>query len=218
MQESPAQEIGRPTSPVVYNRTTEREPGQVETAGRLTPAGPPQPSLSPGTRIPATLVTGAVVVPGGSPMPVVVETANPIGVWIGQAVLGPADRVHLTVTLAAQSRGDAVVRGVALDPEHLIPGVPGRTTMRHSSTAASMTAAALGAAADYAQAAARQGGVPFVDWWGLGVGGEVPPAWTYLAARFANEFEARAAPAGGWVTTTEIPAGTPIVILVTGAP
>src|SRR5207253_5664515 len=107
MQESPAQEIGRPTSPVVYNRTTEREPGQVETAGRLTPAGPPQPSLSPGTRIPATLVTGAVVVPGGSPMPVVVETANPIGVWIGQAVLGPADRVHLTVTLAAQSRGDA---------------------------------------------------------------------------------------------------------------
>ncbi|TMI76782.1 MAG: hypothetical protein E6H04_14740 [Bacillati bacterium ANGP1] len=148
----------------------------------------------------------------------VVETASPAGVWIGQAVLGPADRVQLTVTLAAQSRGDAPVRGVALDPEHLIPGVPGRTTMRHSSTAASMAAAALGAAGDYAQAAARERGAPFIDWWGLGVGGEVPPAWTYLAARIANEFEARGAHAGGWVTTTEIPAGTPIVILVTGAP
>src|SRR2546427_3271087 len=88
-QEAPAQETGRPVSPVVYNRTVEREAGQAETTGRLTPSGPPQPPVPPGTRIPASLVTGVVVVPGGSPTPVVVETANPAGVWIGQAVLGP---------------------------------------------------------------------------------------------------------------------------------
>jgi hypothetical protein len=150
-------------------------------------------------------------------MPVVVETANPTGVWIGQAVLGPADRVQVTVALTVQNRGDSV-RGVALDPEHLIPGVPGRTTVRHASTAASMAAAALGAASDYAQAAARQGSVIFPEWWGLGVSGQVPPAWTYLATRVSQEFGARGTTTGGWVMTTEIPAGTPIIILVTGVP
>jgi hypothetical protein len=203
-------------SPVVYNRATDREGAQIETANHPTPAVSPPP-LAPGTRIPGTLVTGVVVVPGGSPMPVVVETANPTDVWIGQAVLGPADRVQVTVALTARSRGDSI-RGVALDPEHLIPGVPGRTTVRHASTAASMAAAALGAASDYAQAAARQGSVIFPEWWGLGVSGQVPPAWTYLATRVSQEFGAKGTTTGGWVMTTEIPAGTPIIILVTGVP
>jgi hypothetical protein len=224
IQESAAREAGPrggsspgATSPVVYNRATDREVAQIEPTTHTTAAVSPPPPLAPGTRIPATLVTGAVVVPGGSPMPVVVETANPTGVWIGQAVLGPADRVQVTVALTVQNRGDSV-RGVALDPEHLIPGVPGRTTVRHASTAASMAAAALGAASDYAQAAARQGSVIFPEWWGLGVSGQVPPAWTYLATRVSQEFGARGTTTGGWVMTTEIPAGTPIIILVTGVP
>jgi hypothetical protein len=43
----------------------------------------------------------------------------------------------------------------------------------------------------------------------------VPEPWTYLAARLAQDFQARSSQ-GGWVTTIEIPAGTPLVILVVG--
>jgi len=216
MQESPVRERA-PSSPVVYNRSTDREGAQPEAASRPAPASSPQPALALGTRLQATLVTGAVVLPGGSPTPVVVETANPAGVWLGQAVLGPADRVQVTLVLMAQNRADAV-RGVALDPAHLTPGLSGRTTTRHSSTAAAMATAALGAASDYAQAAAGQGGAASLDWWGVGGGGQMPSPWAYLAARVAQEFQARSAGSGGWVTTTEIPVGTPIVILVTGGP
>jgi len=174
------------SSPVVYNRTADRDGAQVEAPSRPAPGASPQPSLAPGTRIPATLLTGAVVVAGGPPTPVVVETSTPSGIWMGQAALGPADRVQVTLTLVAQNRAEAV-RGVALDPERLVPGVPGRTTVRRPSAAAALAAAAIGAAGDYAGAAAGQG--VFFDWWGAGANGQAPPAWTYLAARLAREFE-----------------------------
>lgn len=218
-------------SPVVYNRSTDVDAARRETtdhpadvAGSKTAEAPPGmrgtggavPSLAPGTRLRATLLTGAVVVPGGSPVPVVVETSEPHGIWMGQAVLGPGDRVQVTLSLAAQNRTGGA-RGIALDSERLLPGIPGRTTVRHSSTAAALAAAALQATSDYAQAAARQGSIGVFD--GLGsivVGGQLPEPWTYMAARLAKEFQAPGTP-GGWVTTTEIPAGTQIAILITGA-
>jgi hypothetical protein len=46
------------------------------------------------------------------------------------------------------------------------------------------------------------------------VGGRLPEAWTFLAARVAREFQARETP-GGLVTTTEVPAGARLIILVT---
>lgn len=218
-------------SPVVFNRSTDVDSARRETtdhpvdgAASKTAEAPPAtrgtgsavPSLAPGTRLPATVLTGAVVVPGGSPVPVVVETSDPHGIWMGQAVLGPGDRVQVTLSLATQNRTGGV-RGIALDSERLLPGIPGRTTVRHSSTAAAMAAAALQATSDYAQAAARQGSISMFD--GLGsivVGGQLPEPWTYLAARLAKEFQAPGTP-GGWVTTTEIPAGAQITILITGA-
>ncbi len=211
-------------SPVVYNRSTDVESARRETPDHPADGAPPAPRgtgsavppLAPGTRLPATLLTGAVVVPGGSPVPVVVETAEPHGIWMGQAVLGPGDRVQVTLSLATQNRTGGA-RGIALDSVRLLPGIPGRTTVRHSSTAAAMAAAALQATSDYAQAAARQGSIGVFD--GLGtivVGGQLPEPWTYMAARLAKEFQAPGTP-GGWVTTTEIPAGTQITILITGA-
>jgi len=166
-------------------------------------------------RLQATLLTGALVIPGGSPVPVIVETGDPRGIWMGQAVLGPGDRIQVTLVLASHDRVGGA-RGIALDAERLLPGLPGRTTVRHSSAATALATAALQAASDYAQAAARQGSITVLG--GLGfvtLGGQVPEPWTYLAARLAQEFQARGS-AGGWVTTTEISAGTQFTILVTG--
>jgi hypothetical protein len=214
--------------PVVYNRTTDAESTRRETAdpigvasanasasphGTGTAGGVAQ-ALAPGTRLPATLVTGAIVIAGGSPVPVVVETAEPHGIWTGQALLGPGNRVQVTLTSANQNRASGA-RGIVLDPDRLMPGLVGRTTVRYSSAAAAMATAALQAASDYAQAAARQGSIGVFD--GLGsitVGGQLPEAWTFLAARVAREFQARETP-GGLVTTTEVPAGARLIILVT---
>jgi hypothetical protein len=238
LQDSPTRQIGGTAArgpgglpPIVYNRSTDVDSARRETTehladgaasktGEASPAtrgaGSALPSLAPGTRLPATLLTGAVVVPGGSPVPVVVETSEPHGIWMGQAVLGPGDRVQVTLSLATQNRTGGT-RGIALDSDRLLPGIPGRTTVRHSSTVAAMAAATVQATSDYAQAAARQGSLSVFD--GLGsivVGGQLPEPWTYLAARLAKEFHAPGTP-GGWVTTTEIPAGTQITILITGA-
>jgi hypothetical protein len=225
--ESPA----APLSPVVYNRATDGESAQRETAGSAgtasanapassrgaaTPGGAGQ-TLVPGTRLPATLVTGAIAITGGSPVPVVVETAEPHGVWTGQAVLGPGNRVQVALTLATPHRASEA-RGIVLDPDRLVPGLLGRTTVRYSAAAAGMATAALQAASDYAQAAAGQGNFSVFDGLGsIAVGAQLPDAWTYLAARVAREFQSRESP-GGLVTTTEVPAGTPLIILVTEAP
>lgn len=218
-------------SPVVYNRLADADSVQQATLDHpIPPAASKTTGSAPGTgnpggvartfaqgmRLQATLLTGAVVVPGGPPVPVVVETTEPHGTWLGQATLGPAERVQITFVLTNHDRAEGV-RGIALDPERLLPGIQGQTTIRRSGAAAAMATATLQAAADYAQAAARQGSINVLGGGGfVALGGQVPEAWTYLAARLAQEFQARGA-AGGWVMTTEIPAGTPLMILVTGA-
>ncbi len=220
-------DLARAVSPVVYNRTTELEalrressPGPTEpaVAGRgLGGDTPPQPAALPaGSRVLGKLVTGALVVPGAAPVPVVVEAAEPHSIWVGQAVAGPGERVQLTLTLTAPRRSEAV-RAIALDPVASLPGLLGHTTIRHASAAAALATAALQATSDYAQAVARQGSVSVGGPWGpIVLGGQVPEPWTYLAARLAQDFQARGSQ-GGWVTTIEIPAGAPLVILIMGA-
>jgi hypothetical protein len=215
-------------SPIVYNRSADADSVQraagdlpadadAKTAGAasgIRAATGSASSLVPGMRLQATLLTGVLVVPGGSPVPVIAETADPRAIWMGQAVLGPADRIQITLALASHDRVDGG-RGIALDPERLFPGLPGRTMVRHSSAATALATAALQAASDYAQAAARQGSVTFLGWGPMTIGGQVPEPWTYLAARLAQDFQARGS-VGGWVTTTELSAGAQLLILITG--
>ena len=78
-----------------------------------------------------------------------------------------------------------------------------------------MATAALGAAADYAQTAARQGNVGAFDGWDPFSGGGPAPAWTYVAARLAQALDTRGL-SGTRMPATEIPAGAQIVILVMG--
>ncbi len=165
---------------------------------------------SRGQRVPARLATGAVVVAGGPPMPVVAESTEPEGVWLGHATLGPEGLVQVTFALGA-------IHGVALDPARLAPGLAGRTAMRHPQAAGMVITAALQATADYVQALARQGQVTLVDGWAQLTAGSPAPAWTYLAGRLAQGLDVRAA-GGGPVATMELDPNTPLVILLTEVP
>ncbi len=165
---------------------------------------------SRGQRVPARLATGAVVVAGGPPMPVVAESADPAGVWLGHATLGPEGLIQVTFALGT-------IHGVALDPARLAPGLAGRATMRHPQAAGMVITAALQATADYVQALARQGQVTLVDGWAQLTAGSPPPAWTYLAGRLAQGLDVRAA-GGGPVATMELDPNTPLVILLTEVP
>jgi hypothetical protein len=201
--------------PVVYNRATDASAPAPAAPADPSPsnAHDATPSLAPGARLPAALVTGILNVPGGPPVPVVVQTADPTAIWLGQAVLGPAGRVQ--VTLVGKHQGH-LVRGLALDPGSLVPGLSGRTSMRHPAVANAVAAATLQATTDYLQAVARQDTVNIFDG-GIQIsGGQTAPAWTYVAARMAQELSPPGA-SGSWVPTIEIPAGTPLIILVTEA-
>ncbi|HKV45578.1 MAG TPA: hypothetical protein VJT32_13035 [bacterium] len=209
--------------PVVYNRAADAAPDRAPAA----PGADPSPSndhdglpaagspLAPGIRITAALVTGVLTVPGGPPAPVVVQADDPPGIWVGQAVLGPVGRVEVTLTLVGKPQGH-LVHGLALDPGSLVPGLSGRTSMQHPAAANAVAAATLQAAADYVQAVARQGTVNVFDG-GIEVsGGQAAPAWTYVAARMAQELSPPGSSAS-WVPTIEIPAGARLIILITEA-
>jgi hypothetical protein len=122
--------------------------------------------------------------------------------------------VQITLQLAGQDRVHAV-RALALDPERLVPGVTGRTSLEPPAAGPAMATAALGAAADYAQTAARQGNVGAFDGWDPFSAGGPAPAWTYVAARLAQALDTRGL-SGTRMPPTEIPAGAQIVILVMG--
>jgi len=208
--------------PVIYNRTA-GSAGDRPAAASDVPSSPAEPTgeavesthpLVPGTRLSGRLVTGILVVPGGPPAPVVVEAGDPPGIWLGQAVLAPGGRVQITLQLAGQDRVHAV-RALALDPQRLVPGLTGRTSTEPPAAGPAMATAALGAAADYAQTAARQGNVGAFDGWDPFAGGGPAPAWTYVAARLAQALDPRGL-SGTRMPVTEIPAGAQTVILVMG--
>jgi hypothetical protein len=157
-----------------------------------------------------------VAVAGGPPVPVIAESDDPQATWLGRASLGPDGLLQVALSPVAPGAPSAV-RGVALDPDRLAPGLAGRTALRHPRAAGAAIAAALAAAADYVRALAQQGQVTITNGWAQLAAGAPAPAWTYLAARLAQGMD----PGGraeGPVETTEVAAGTRLVILVTEAP
>ena len=198
-------------APVIYDRGAANASGAGENSATSSQAGS---QWIPGQRVAARLATGVVVVAGGPPMPVIAESVDPGSTWLGRATLGPEGRVQVTFTLASPGGG---VHGVALDPDHLVPGLMGRMTLRHPHAAAAVMTSALQAAGDYVQALARQGEVTLADGWAQLAVGQTAPAWTYAAARLAQVLEPRGGAAGP-VETAEIAAGSHLTILVMEAP
>lgn len=225
-------------TPIVYDRAAEErraarlDPGQrgaapvldlsssgaapaAEPDGRARAAGS-HPGWTLGQRVPARLATGVVAVAGGPPVPVIAESDDPAATWLGRASLGPDGLLQVALSPVAPAAPSAV-RGVALDPDRLAPGLAGRTALRHPRAAGAAVAAALAAAGDYVRALAQQGQVTVTNGWAEIAAGGPGPAWTYLAARLAQGMD----PGGraeAPVETTEVAAGTRLVILVTEAP
>jgi hypothetical protein len=209
-------------SPIVYDRIAEERGAHPGTEDLSLPTASPERDLGttthpwvPGTRVPARLATGVVVVAGGSPMPVIAESADPVATWLGRATLGPEGLVQVSFALISPGTS-GTVRAMAFDPARLIPGLLGSTTLRHPRAASAILSAALQATLDYVQALARQGQAPITDGWAQWIGGPPAPPWTFVAARLAQGLE----PLGSGavpVETTEIASGTPLVILVTEA-
>ena len=150
-------------------------------------------------------------------MPVIAESDSPKATWLGRATMGAEGLVQVTFTPASPSGQQGGVRGVALDPVHLIPGLVGRTMLRRPHAAAAVMTAALQAAGDYVQALARQGETVLADEWAQVAVGQTAPVWTYAASRLAQVLDPNSG-AGGQIETTEIAGGSRLAILVTEAP
>jgi len=212
-----------PGSPVVYDRdgsgsASESQPAVSAEAnsGRATDAAGeagPEARWAIGRRVDARLATGVLAVSGGTPLPAIAETDRPAAVWLGQATLAADGRVQIAFTLT--DRRD-VVRGIALDPGRLVPGLAGRTELRQPQAAAAAVTAAAAAAAAYARALTQQGLALSGSWGELTLGQPAPP-WAYLASSLADGVAPRTSVSGP-VETTEIPARTPLIILITEAP
>jgi hypothetical protein len=200
-------------SPIVYDRVAEEGARSENSAAPL--ESPPGP-WEVGRRVPAHLATGVVVVAGEPPLPVIAETADPRGTWLGRATVDPEGLVQITFALVSPGRTGAV-HGIAVDPGRLVPGLLGTTTLRHPRAAAAIVSAAAQAAADYVQALARQEQATIADGWAQLSVGPAAPAWTYVAARLAQGIQPPG-DAGAPVETTEVASGAPLVILVTEAP
>lgn len=189
-------------------------PGTAPPYGTGSPASSPR-RWTPGQRVAARLVTGAVGVAGAGPSPVIAEGPDPDLLWLGSVTPGGDGLLQITFALASSPQRGAV-KGIALDPERLTPGLPGRSVMRRPQAAAAVLASALRAAA-YVQDLARQGQVTVGDAWARVTVGPAAPPWAYLAAQLAQEV-----PPGGRlaapVETVELAPRTPLVILVTEVP
>ncbi len=205
-----------PGSPLVYDRDA-AAPEQAGRGGGAEladgAAGPGENARwTVGARLTARLATGVLVASSGTPSPAIAETDHPAAAWLGEATLSPDGRIEIRFTVT-QGRGTA--HGVALDPDHLVPGLAGRTTLRQPQAAAAALIAAARATAAYGQALAQQG-LTLSGSWGQATVGQTAPPWAYLASSLAGTVAPRSGVSGP-IATSELPAGTPLVILVTEA-
>jgi len=229
--DAPPNNLGPLSTPVVYQRHADQQNSRTVEEDRISnqsenasasvdlPAGTGREIRldvwTEGARVPARLVTGLVVLAGGGPTPVVVETTDPPGTWLGEAVLGPDNLVHISLTLARKDRS-RLVRGIALDPDHLTPGLVGRMSVRHPYPASMVATAAIQAAGEYMQTIGRQNDTNMASGLSALAISQPVSSWTDIATRLAQEFNSRGAN-GTWVTTAEIPIGSRLDILLTEA-
>ena len=215
-------------SPVVYARDLGADAGDAPAqrvlasgaAGGMQ-AGAPR---RVGDRIAAWLVTGIVVAAGVPSVPVIAESTDG-STWLGHAHAEPDGRVH--ISFGPADRGGVgsfavlpatlgATSGVALEPDQLTAGLPGRVVVRRRAAAAAAIGAIVQAVSDYMQAVAHAGQVTVTEGTTqVSIGGPAP-GWTYAASRLADALNPQAS--GTTIETIEVPARTRCIILITGAP
>lgn len=224
----PASADGAPRSPIVYARETGADTGDepAQHASTSGGSGGMQSGTSRriGDRIAARLVTGVVVAAGVSPVPVVAEGADGSR-WLGHAQAEPDGRVQISFEAADHGGAASFVssatvggamNGVALEPDQLSAGLPGRVVVRRRAAALAAISATVQAVSDYMQALAHAGQVTVAGGTTqVSIGGPAP-AWTYAASRLADVLSPQAS--GTMIDTLEVPAGTRCLILIIGMP
>jgi hypothetical protein len=197
----------------VFEQTTESAPRAEAVPSQPSPNVNPAQNTAQwitGERVVARLATG-IVASSGTPTPVIAETSDPATTWLGQATLSADGRVQVDFTLSGAAEA---VRGVALDPVRLTPGLVGSTALRQPQAAAAALTAAAQAVASYARALAQDGQVTLSGGLAELALGQPGPAWTYFASSLADSMAPRSGVPGP-VETSEIAAGARVLILVT---
>ena len=174
-------------------------------------------ALQPGTRIPATLVTGIRVTEQTS-IPVVAETKGnwcrngqcPNITWLGTARLSAGDRVEVTLKEAVVDTEPRSVSAVSLGDDETI-GLQATTQNATVEVARDLLQSAVGGASDYLEALVSQKQITFQD--GAVIQeGQVPGIETFILGRFA-ELISPPATLSEQVKVASVPAGTTFTIL-----
>jgi hypothetical protein len=226
---TPASADTVPRSAIVYARDlgadTDDAPAQHAAPFGASGGSHPGTPRRVGDRIAARLVTGIVVATGVPSVPVVAEATDG-STWLGRAQAEADGRVHILFEAAdrhgagsfavPQPTLRAATNGVALEPDRLSAGLPGRIVVRRRTAAAAAIGAIVQAVSDYLQAVAHAGQVTVAEGTTqVSIGGPAP-GWTYAASRLADALNPQAA--GATIETLEVSAGTRCIILITEVP
>jgi len=174
-------------------------------------------TLEEGARLAAELVTSATVL-DGQPGPVLAQTvcgARDLGcepvLFVGSASLLAGDRLVISFDRAVVA-GEAVpVAAMALAPD-MSTSIPARVVDQAPTVAQDMFRSALTGVSDYVQAMTNRTRTTIVD--GAVVTESVPPSLEeFVLGRVAGSF-GFAGSRLSFVRVAELPAGTPVVVLV----
>ena len=212
-------------SPVVYARdaTGDTAPSPEPRSAPAAPRALLGPrTLKVGDRIAARLVTAVIVAADVPPVPVVAQGGDG-STWLGYAGLQSDRRVHISFRAVDHAGASsevglplAGINGVALDPESMSPGLPGRAVIRPGATVVASITAVAQAASEYVQAVARAAQFTVSDGGTQITVGGPAPGWTYAASHFADMLNSQTARIA--IETFEVGPGAPCLILITGAP
>ncbi len=175
-----------------------------------------------GDRFTVKLMTPLAVSPAWQSLPAVAQAEDgPIAGWqvMGSATQGQDGSLQITWTqaLSPDRKTTIGLHGIAYDPKIGKPGVPGATSSVMAPQAArTALAGALGAVSQYVQdqIQAQQTQVSGLT---ATLTSQVPPFWQVLAQQLATGFQPAPVQTGGTTLVTRVPAGTPVVVLITAA-
>lgn len=195
------------------------------------PAAPPQgapprsdvPSFQVGDQFTVTMLTPLAVSPAWQAIPAVAQAVDgPLSGWrvLGTASMGQDGSIQIAwkKAVSPDGRTSVDISGVAYDPQEGKPGVPhAQTQVMAPQAARTALSGTLQAIAQYVQDQIQAQQVQVVGSLAT-ISSQVPPFWQVLAQQLATGFQPAPVQTGGTVMVARIPAGTPIVVFITGGP
>ena len=138
---------------------------------------------------------------------------------LGSASLGQDGSIQVTWTqaLAPDGKTTVALHGIAYDPQEGKPGIPhAQTQIMAPQTARTALSGTLGAVSQYVQDEIQQQQIQVVGLTGV-LTTQVPPFWQIAAQQLATGFQPAPVQTGGTIVVARVPAGTPVVVMITAA-